>query len=320
MPRLSLLTPLPMKRPVTVVVMASFARVHPSTAIISETILSLRLLQLPRRTPVLVAHNGPPIVDTEFPPSYLEYLTRVRNLLPRFAQCTGFALQLVLRSSDSGYGRNIEFALSFVRTPFVLKVEHDHFFTRRLDVLSIVRDMLDDTRIKMVRFNRRRNERVKCDDGDSVPEPWRLRKRAQMLWYAHRITANRTHLRNVYTRTACWSDINHLARTDYYRDEIFPLVVRDAARTPEVHMNKFVVFNHSRFGTFVYGGPGASPTVVHADAAWNGHGERVEKVLSWVQNLIDNERGNNESSRTFSEEPPFACLRTFRWLGVEPGQ
>jgi hypothetical protein len=87
---------------VTVVVTSSYAKaVHPSISIIAECVLSLRWLDLPPATPVLLAHDSPwvgpgarqatPTADAseQFPNAYLEYLARVHHALPRLRMCNG---------------------------------------------------------------------------------------------------------------------------------------------------------------------------------------------------------------------------------------
>ena len=118
---------------VTVVVTSSFAKaIHPSATLLAEGLLRLRFLNLPRGTPVLIAHDSPRSVDGEwFPSDYLEYLGRVHHMLPRLRTCTGLAVVSMLRVGRSGLASNLAAAVRSVRTPFLLKVEHDHFYEER---------------------------------------------------------------------------------------------------------------------------------------------------------------------------------------------
>jgi hypothetical protein len=279
----------------TVMVMASASPMNPSTVILRELLLSLRFLQLPPQNPVLLAHDGPRIKSKDaqregphgpaqtFPPRYLQYLSEVETLLPAAMECTGLSIQLMLRASNGMLSGNLAFALSSVRTPYVLKVEHDHIFTRPVDILGVVRDMMDDARLKYVRFNRRHNLLVNCDRGDfgALKDSILDVSLAKQLWGPHVPLPGRP-LRNEYTRSSCFSDMNHLTSTRYYRNEILPIILdrRYYPAAPETLMQDqaFIARNHSYYGTFIFGGLSAPPTIAHIDAALRGVGELLPQV------------------------------------------
>ena len=95
----------------------------------------------------------------------LQHLAALRRCCPPSA-CTDLAIRLLLRATNGYLAGNLAFALSHVRTPFVIKVEHDHPFVRPIDLISVVRDMSADKRLKYDRFNRRSNVQKNCDNGD----------------------------------------------------------------------------------------------------------------------------------------------------------
>lgn len=269
---------------VTVVVTSSFAKaIHPSAALLAEGLLRLRFLNLPRGTPVLIAHDSPRSVDGEwFPRDYLEYLGRVHHMLPRLRTCTGLAVVSMLRVGRSGLASNLAAAVRSVRTPFLLKVEHDHFFTRSVPLRAILDDMRNDPKLQFVRFNRRRNVAIRCDRGDyAAPGD---RAAARRIWGKH-VSTSATPLRCNYTRTACFSDMNHLARAAYYREIVLPLVTKAQDTMPETTMQPRIMDNWTRYGTFVFGAPGDPPCLVHADAAMRGHGELVPAITRWVRRV-----------------------------------
>ena len=274
---------------VTVIVTSSFSKaVHPSTAIITELILSLCGLGLPRASPVLLAHDSPrpavkdvPLGDMagQFPSAYLEYLARVHTLLPRLRACTGLALQSVLRLGRASLSNNLVMAVKMVHTPFMLKAEHDHVFIRRVPLLSILRDMQNDPRIKFVRFNRRRNLKIKCDRGNYAGAAHTAA--ARLVWARHTPPPG-TKLRCNYTRTPCFSDMNHVVRTQYYRDRVLPLIAAMPYTMPETVMQPRIMEDLPQYGTFLFGAPGDASYIVHADAAMHGNGELVTEVVRWV--------------------------------------
>ena len=269
---------------VTVIVTSSFARgIHPSTDLLTEGLLRLRFLELPRETPVLIAHDSPQPIDEElFPSAYLEYLGRVHHMLPQLRKCTGLAIRSVLRLGKSGLASNLAMAVRLVRTRFLLKAEHDHFFTRRVPLRAILEDMRNDPKLQFVRFNRRRNVPVRCDRGDYVA--YRDRAAARRVWGRH-VSMSATPLRCNYTQTPCFSDMNHVARSAYYREAVLPLVLKAPDTMPETTMQPRIMEYLTRYATFVFGGPGDPPCLVHADAAMRGHGELVPEITRWVHKL-----------------------------------
>ena len=297
----------------TIMVTASASPLNPSTAVISELVLSLRLLSLPPQTPVLLAHDGPRIsadatdeTPSAFPPRYLQYLSRLEALAPRMAACTGLDVRLVLRATNGNLAGNLAFALSLVRTPFVLKAEHDHIFVRRLPVLDIVRDMLADRRLRYVRFNRRANIRKLGDDGAYVSHHSE-RPIAQALWGNHEPLPGQVLHQN-YTRTVCFSDMNHLTPTAYYREQLLPVMLSTAPHPPETAVQRLcsLARHHSHFGTYIFGGIDAPPAIAHLDAALHGAGELLPEVRRWLRGL----KANMTRIDAPPDEPPFQCRET----------
>jgi hypothetical protein len=250
--------PAALRRLLTVVITASASPLNPSTAILRELLLSLTFLNLPEGAPVLVSHDGPRLVmprtrgqqhnnqsqetcqpagacqrALEFPPAYLEYLANVQLLLPAASACTKLALRLLVRATNGRLAGNLAFAMSFVTTPYVLKVEHDHPFARSIDIMSVVADMRADPRLKYVRFNRRENVRVRCDNGDYFRSSPYDQGLAKALWGSFAPRRD-VAMANNYTRTACFSDMNHLTLTAYYRTHLLPVMLNAEWGSPKV--------------------------------------------------------------------------------------
>ena len=312
----------------TVVVTASISPLNPSAAILRELLLSLKHLQLPIRNQVLVSHDGPRlgprayvaqnasapyswnqlsrrVAAQQFPEKYLGYLANVAQMLPAAERCTGLSIRLLVRATNGNLAGNLAFALAYVRTPFMLKVEHDHPFTRKLDAISIVHDMMADRRLKYIRFNRRENIRVRCDNGDYYRDSPSDRLLAMALWGPHEGPRG-MKLQNAYSRTACFSDMNHLTSTDYYRNLVLPIILRPdwgyPKVTPENLMQDhcYIVRNHTVYGTYIYDAVGAPPTIAHVDAALRGVGEVLPQVRVWLQEV-------KQRARNGTADPPFAC-------------
>ena len=315
---------------VTVVVTASAAALNPSLAIITETLLSLRLLSLPAGTPVLISHDGPRIsgVDAPFPPNYLRYIGRLQHRLPEFAQCTGLNMQMLLRGTNGSLARNIQFALGFVRTPFVLKVEHDHIFVRPVPLLDVVDDMVNDPGLRYVRFNRRENIPKACDVGypfynqlkvSGIPAAKNLFGTRDLGTQVHHKTdlglrRVPSALRCNYTRTVCFSDMNHLTTTRFYLETLLPPMLAASPRPPESAIQLWMIrdppaTSQDKLGTHIYGALRAPPTITHLDGANRGVGERRSDVQRWMHSLYRlHEKASADGDEV--EVEPFRCRET----------
>ena len=138
--------------------------------------------------------------------------------------------------------------------------------------------MSQDSALKIVRFNRRPNKRVNCDDG-YYKKHWK-KKLARRIWKNHAAEYNN------YTRTVCFSDMNHISRVGFYTDKIISHAVRAAPQMIEATIQKLVIYNHSLFGTYIYGGLQFAETLTHLDASKHKHGEldraRIAKIQTHV--------------------------------------
>ena len=88
-------------------------------------------------------------------------------------------------------------------------------------------------------------------------------KLAKEIWGPHKAPEGK-HLRHEYTRSSCFSDMNHLTSTRYYKHELVPMITDERwyPAPPEtvVQDHAYIARNHSYYGTFIYGGVNAPPT------------------------------------------------------------
>ena len=182
---------------------------------------------------------------------------------------------LVVTKTHLHQAKALAFGLSLIKTQFFLKMEHDHVFMKTVPIYDILRDMAQDNALKIVRFNRRRNIRINCDNG-YYPERWKKRLSRQ-LWKEHTVESHK------YTRTVCFSDMNHISRVQFYTDTIIPHAVRAAPQMIETTIQKLVVYNQSAFGTYIYGKPNFERTLMHLDASKHGHGELDRNHIRKIQ-------------------------------------
>lgn len=158
----------------------------------------------------------------------------------------------VVRRPVRGYlTGNIDHALQFVKTKFLLIVQHDFLHVQRVDLTPLM-GILDDPSnpVQYIRFNKRNNwQREKWDYHPTIP-------------------MNEIHLnggKTTLTSTPAWSDNDHLVLTSYYRNIVIPLSKEAHQRFPEDALNPINRNDPKRLGTYIYGSKTLPATIKHLD-------------------------------------------------------
>ncbi len=174
----------------SVIITASYIPSHPDIKLIKEVIESLVLLNLPKDTLIVLAH------DHSKNPDFNQYLKNLKNFVrhdPNF--------KIVVRRTHGHLVGNIRNALQYIESEFVLVIQHDLKFNKRpIDIMKIVADMKKHPELKHIRFNKRCNRPTNCDSHFGL--------------FGKEIKCQNF----TYTRTNAWSDNNHICPTKYYRD------------------------------------------------------------------------------------------------------
>lgn len=256
----------------TVVVAASPIPSHPSTRIISRTVESLSYLGLSAETRILLVHDwfkpGSPKEVVEAYAKYLSSLTR------NCKDCPNIEIHVLKKwGCLTGVMR---YAMQEITTRYLLAVQHDFEFVRHVPALDLCRAMDVNPTLNHIRFNQRSNFPIGFD-GQSAGR--------MDFFQAVDLPRNAFPL----VRTAAWSDNNHLARVDYYRRVVLPLVGRKPTFMEAVLNPLNSPERHRLFGTYVFGGIGEEKTINHLDGREIGRlhsvGQRiqVEKVTKRFQ-------------------------------------
>jgi hypothetical protein len=236
----------------TVVIAASYIPSHPSTRMIEQTISSLSLLGIGASTPVLIAHdNLPPTATHNQVHDFYEYLDSLNTILQPFPNS-----KVTLLDEWGQLNSSLRLALSKVVTTFVLICQHDLPFVREVNLAELIGLLSRNPQVKHVRFNLRRNQ----------PYGFDCHPRFRSMYYRQKTFDTGYQESSVsLVRTLGWSDNNHVCRTDYYTNKVFPLVGRRKI-APEHVMNLVVwPFTHHKFGTFIYGPINDPPFLKHLD-------------------------------------------------------
>lgn len=246
----------------TVVIAASPVPSHPSTALVSETLESLKNCGIDPLTRVIIAHDAMPPFrrDNDDRLAYEKYLAQLRIQLAGRPN-----IQVLCRSRWGHLNGNLRSAMQLVDTPFVLVVQHDFPFVRTIDIAALLSAMEQRSGIRHIKFSKR----------DHTASGWDANT-SERLEYLQEIAVPTPSGEVRLVRTLGWSDNNHLCRAGYYRDIIFP-IAGGLKLGPEEIIDPLVsAQTHDVFGTYIFGGLDDPRSIDHRD----GRGLGLDKAPS----------------------------------------
>lgn len=241
----------------TVLVVASPVKSHPSTAILDETLESLKAhlnLEIGQPgTPFVIAHDGlSPFASWQVRKNFKHYLLSAREAHPQNT--------VVIRlSRRRGLTRNIENGLAHVATPFVLIVQHDLPFCAPVDFDAAMALIRSNEDIKHLRFNRFDNNEAGWDAG--VPAALKVDPEIRSSFFCEIDVSPGVSV----MQTLNWSDNNHLTSVSYYPQVVFPVVGRRRIPPERAMIPLVTPETHFTFGTYVWGGLSQAAVISHTD-------------------------------------------------------
>lgn len=222
----------------TIIITASYISSHPSIKCMKQVIDSLDNLNLEIGTKVILAHDYS---------SELDYIQYIENLNQYISTNGKYSFEIVIRENHGHLTGNLRNAISYVNTKFVLVIQHDLPFIRNIDITKVINDMNENSRLKHIRFNKRKNIKA----GDDARND---------------LFGKEIKCRNFsYIRTPTWSDQNHLCLTSYYTD----IVMKECSDGK--FMEKFLrpkinsIKEHNKYGTYLFDVLNADPYIFHLD-------------------------------------------------------
>jgi len=283
------------KPSINVVVLANPSESHPSTQIIEETIESVRNFTGLNKAHFILSHDGIPNSLVHLKSQYEEYLSNLEIKFNRDPQVTILRAQKHLHLSG-----NISQALRIVKSKYVLLVQHDLPFIRKIEIDHCLLALEKYPEIKHLRFNKEENFPYEFD---CMP-PNRRKSYTQ-----HNLELNKNSISVI--KTLGWSDNNHLCNKDYYEKVVFQ-IVKNRKIAPEHALNKVSnVFTGRLLGNYIYGAVGDPAAIKHLDGR---QGAVISKYSIALRNSF---LGNLKSKNRFiisRLEQVFYLLRTYKLL------
>lgn len=231
----------------SIIVTCSFIPSHPKISVIKETIESLKtyLLNLPRNTPLILAH------DYSNNQNYTQYLHNLNEYLCNDNFFNNY--KILLKPSHGHLTGNIRnvFTNNLIQTPYVLVIQHDLKFINYIDINKIIEDIQEsnDT-IKYIRFNKRNNIRTGFDALNNL--------------FGKQLSLNNY----TYTQTPAWSDNNHFCKTSYYTHLVLQECQDGRPMEEFLHKKNINEETQKHYGTYLFGPLNHPQMIYHTDGKY----------------------------------------------------
>ena len=241
---------------ISVIISGSYLDSHPEITFMREVIESLELADISYNTPLILSHDKiKPGTEgaEEKERTYQEYFKN----LEEYVKASPFNNITISQAPEWGHlTRTLKYAVSQVKTKYMLVLQHDIHIRREIPVLKMIDLMENHKHIKHLRFNVRKNHPT-------------------FMWWdgyhkdGHCIFAEEEYDGVKLCVTPAWSDQNHLATKEYYESVVFPDCTNPDGELihdfMENRLNGLCHHDHSRYGTYIYGEYGAPRTSRHSD-------------------------------------------------------
>tara|TARA_B110000858_G_C17792919_1_gene470902 strand:+ start:1900 stop:2682 length:783 start_codon:yes stop_codon:yes gene_type:complete len=177
---------------ITIVITSSKIRSHPKITCIKGVLNSIDKFVLSKNKPKIIITQ-----DFDDNPLYLSYLQNLEKYISNKPH-----MQIVKLTKRGYLIGNVLNALKYVKTKYVLIVQHDLPFITNIYLDKILLDLENNPSIKCMRFGKKKVGKQNCDS-------W-----GNNSLYGKEITGKYF----TYTRTAAFCDNNHICKKDYYYD------------------------------------------------------------------------------------------------------
>ena len=208
---------------------------------IKETMKSLDLINH-KNSKIILAH------DYSDKKKYKTYLKNLENYVKNMDN-----VQIVVRDDWGHLTGNVRNAMKYVKTKYVLLVQHDFPFIQKVDIHKVIEDMEKDSKLKNVRFNQFNNNQI---------IGWEKDFNKHNLYNKYKINRNYKYL-----STGNWSDNNHICSTEHY-NKVLLSMCKD--KTP-MERNFFGIERNEKyiekFGTFIFGDMSTKKFINHLDGS-----------------------------------------------------
>lgn len=239
----------------TVIISGSYLDSHPEITFMREVVESLGFTGIPHDTSLILSHDKIKPGTEGAEEKEMAYQEYFKNL-EEYVKTSPFKNITISQAPEWGHlTRTLKYAVSQVKTKYMLVLQHDIHIRREIPVLKMIDLMETYSHVKHLRFNVRRNHPT-------------------FMWWDGYAGGSCLFSEEEYDSvklcvTPAWSDQNHLATKEYYENVVFPDCTNPDNELiwdfMENRLNGLCHHNHSRYGTYIYGEYGAPRTSRHSD-------------------------------------------------------
>lgn len=241
----------------TILITASINPTHPNIDLIKNVIESLEYEKsIKDKINVLLCHDAINL-ETHFKNKleyeksceiYKKYFTNLEKYICKYNKDSSRFNLLIIKNKEWGHlTGNLKNALNFVKTKYILVLQHDLSFCKNFHLESIINDMKNNSKLKHIQFNRTKN----------IPINWFKDK--YNFFGTHNIKTEK----NNYVSTLSWADQNHLTTKKYYTDIVFQISKNGSFMEKHLHQKNNSPETHKRFGTYFFGQNNESNYINH---------------------------------------------------------
>ena len=228
----------------TIIITASYIKSHPSIKLIKKVLNSVKKIN----------HNNSHIILAHDYNNNLNYQKYLKKLNQYLNNQNNSNIQVITRSSKGHLTGNIRNAMQHVQTKYLLVMQHDLPFIKKLNIHQVIEDMENNQNLKHIRFFKKQDKNPKNPNN--------------LGWeFKNNLFGQQVQSKNYsYTRTPAWSDQNHLCTTSYYQD----IVLKECpdGNFMEATLNDSLnEHNHEKYGTYLFGDLQAKGFITHLDGS-----------------------------------------------------
>lgn len=242
----------------SIIVTASYSPSHPEIKYIEEVIESLELLTIKttEKIDVFLGHDAiNPISQIgqdkykDYSKKYCEYFENLDKYINNYNNTNiKFNLILIKHNEWGHLSGNIRKLIPLIKTNLLLVLQQDLPFCEKININSIIQDMIDNPKLKHIQFNRTKN----------IPIHWYKDK--HNFFNNHNVVTKD----NTYVSTLAWADQNHMTTLNYYKEIVLKECYDGIFMEAILHKNNNNPSTHPKYGTYLFGKYNDGPYIIHS--------------------------------------------------------
>ena len=197
---------------------------------------------MPSNTKIILAHDYNKDIN------YIQYFEKLNDYINPLSN-----IKIEIRTTKGHLTGNIRNVLQYITSKYILVIQHDLPFIKEFDIQKVIYDMDENTNIKYVRFNKRKNVKSGFDSANNL----------------FGLQVNQKNY--TYTRTPAWSDQNHLCLASYYTNIVMKECSDGNFMEKTLHGKIKNEEIHKIYGTYLFGELNHPQVIKHTDGRERGY-------------------------------------------------